>query len=128
MSYGRQDETNAVGEAEAWVDAGNGSQRLKKIRAAGLMAQSLTVYLEERLEAELPGLFGAGWRFDPRETEEILNPEESDVDALAKWRWKCDVDLVPPSLRFLRRGHYKGPVLVTEFRGRQLMLKLRGDR
>jgi len=128
MSYGRQDESNAVREAEAWVDAGNGSQRLKKIRAAGLMAQSLTVYFEERLEAELPGLIKSHWRFDPRDTEAILNPEERDLDSLAIWERWFGTALSVPELRFLRRGNYKGPVLVTVFRGRQLMLKLRGDR
>jgi hypothetical protein len=78
-------------KASAWI-AEHGSERLKKIAAMNLLDNSMSVYRDERLAAEMPG-----WRWTDGESERsVLNPRESDLDALISARAQHgeDVDLL----------------------------------
>lgn len=69
-----------VADAETWA-CEHGSQRLRKIAEAGLMAQSMSVYREERLVHDMPG-----WVLDGTRLERAINPSEEVVDAYTEAR------------------------------------------
>jgi hypothetical protein len=73
----------AVDERDAWIRA-NGSRRLRKGLDAGLVDQMRGVYRDERIAHAL----GVGWiawkDAEESEIEELLNPDEARLDALAE--------------------------------------------
>jgi hypothetical protein len=102
-------------EAEEWVRA-HGSTRLKKAAQLDVLESSLGVYRDERLAAERPGW---QWWSDDLELRDILNPEEWVLDALQAAR-----ELEPTaSLRYMAERHYRGPVIVSYFLGRGIVLQ-----
>lgn len=126
MGYGEQ---KWLQEAEQWISSRPelASPRLRKIWQAGLLPQSRDVYADERLAT----VFGSGsaadrdWRVDLRSTEEILNPSEGAVDALAAWRSCLSPNLAEQlNLRYMRRSDYRGPCLVLCLWGLQFVKRL----
>lgn len=80
-------EARAVAERDAWIGA-HGSTRLKKGLATGMIDKLGGAYLDERIAHDL----GEGWvnwqTADEPKSNDRLNPEESELDALAEARQK----------------------------------------
>jgi hypothetical protein len=85
----------AIAERDAWIVA-HGSARLKKGLATGMIDKMGSVYLDERIAHDL-GEDWSNWQAAPEpKHNDRLNPDESELDALAEARAKwpdCDARL-----------------------------------
>jgi hypothetical protein len=85
----------AIAERNAWIVA-YGSDRLKKGLATGMIDKMGSVYLDERIAHDL-GKDWSNWQAAPEpKHNDRLNPDESELDALAEARAKwpdCDARL-----------------------------------
>lgn len=80
-------ETAAIADRDAWI-AAHGSPRLKKGLATGMIDKMGTVYLDERIAHDL-GDDWSSWQAAPEpKVNARLNPEETELDALAEARAK----------------------------------------
>ena len=95
--------------ATSWA-VSNGSERLKKAVRVGLIANSMGVYRDERLDMERPGWQWWKGNGSPRR-HMIVNPSEADLDALIEAQ-AVDADA---TLNFWPNN---GPIVVSEFLGR----------
>jgi hypothetical protein len=100
-----------LADAEKWV-AKYGSPRLKKGLEVGVLHSSMGAYRDERLAAERPRW---SWERDRKTFKDIVNPEESHIDALIRAR-KVDPDA---KLVF---SPTDGPMLLSSFLGRYISL------
>lgn len=98
-------------EANRWVSE-NGSPRLRKALAAGMLSKSLGAYRDERLGAERPGW---AWSRQDEQFKDVVNPTETDLDALLAAR-KIDKYA---ALRF--RTEDRTPVVTGQFLRRTIV-------
>ena len=97
-------------EATHWVEY-TGSARLTKALALGLLAESMGVYRDERLEHERPGW---SWAAKGEEFKDIVNPSEDALDALLAARG------ADPTARLQWSSQGREPVVVGQFLSRSV--------
>ena len=103
-----------VKEAAPWIK-NHGSKRLKQILKENLLVTSMTVYRDERLEAEHPG-----WEWVRKSLsrlEDPRNPTEALLDLLETAR----LDFPDCKLRWDREA--KNGVILAAFLGKQVRMK-----
>lgn len=105
---------NEIREAGPWIKA-HGSKRLKQILKENLLATSMSVYRDERLETEHPG-----WEWMPKSMPRLddpRNPTEALLDRLETAR----LDFPDCKLRWNR--HAKCGVITATFLGKPVTMK-----
>jgi hypothetical protein len=109
----RNDELSAAGH---WV-ADNGSSRLRKATAAGLLGLSMGAYRDERLSFERPGW---SWCESTEGLKTVINPTEPQLDALVEAR-KLDLN----ARLVWTQG--EGRFVLAPFLGRQISLNVESE-